>query len=163
MKKRKEAEGVLKKLIKSKLFVFVFALGIISMMGTGVAIWSLNHNGITGLVITSQPQVIFSDTLATSLIDTTNSSFQKIETITLINTDGIINYEVLLNKTIVDVVDGCTLDQDVVFEVVYDSITLTDGDSINVSSGNSDITITTDAKRFSCPQNASLEVNLNPI
>ena len=58
--------------------------------------------------------------------------------------------------------DDCSNNGDVNFVSEYNGTTLTHGDNLNVESGSSNFTITSTVKKFSCPQNASLEVTLTP-
>ena len=143
--------------------IVLSSITLLLLIGLVSAGWVLFFNGMTGLVISSSVPLTFSTTMTESEIDTTSSGYEKIEYVNLTNSDGDIPVNVTLLETITDAQDSCDNSGDVVFEVEYKGVPIANGESVTITSGATALEITTTAEQYSCPQNASLEVTLNPI
>jgi len=143
------------------LTIMLFSLFLI---GTGSAYWVISHNATSGLIISSDVDLTFTNNFnASSEINTDLSAFSKVEVITIDNNNGEINLSVGLNKTIIDVVDSCDNTDDTSWIVEYDGVELTDLDTITIPSGETNLTLTTNVVKFACPTTATIEIDLNQI
>ena len=143
--------------------IVLSSVSLLFLIGVVSAGWVLFFNGMTGLVISSSAPLSFSTTMAETEIDTTSASYSKIEYVNLSNSDGNIDVNVSLNTTIKDAIDDCDNSGDVEFIIDYQGTPITNGELVTITNGDTALKITTNAEQFSCPQNATLEVTLNPI
>ena len=139
---------------------------LVAIVGLGTfagASWFLGYEASspTGYVITSEG-VIYGDNLSMDNIDTTNSSFEKLESIEIQNPDGEYNLTVDIETINIDTDagDSCDISGDVDVDVEYDYGGISDGETITIRSGTSYLTVETSAKLRSCPQNVTTMVVL---
>jgi hypothetical protein len=147
------------KIITSSLLSLLF-------LGSGVfAIWYISLTETASLSVTSDSPLSYTHNwnVVTNL-DSTNKSVSETRELTLINEDGLIqmNVSIVENKT--DVNDSCTPDADeVTGKLYYEGSEIVTGDIINITHGQTNITLNFSAERFSCPSSLETELTLLPI
>lgn len=157
---KKKNTGLVNKLKGSKRFMFLFVTGLILLASSSVfAVWVLNYDTTTGLIISSE-NVDFFDTLSVQLIDTTSEGFVSEEIINITNPDG--NRLVLLTyeTNITDVGDSCDNTNDVSIDFNYEGLILTNGTLFNITSGNTVLDINITALPQSCPSSNLFDINI---
>jgi len=145
------------KKILGTLGIFFFCLVGIS------AVWLSFHEAETSLIINSESEISFSNNFGiTNLNETLTEDYLKLEAIQILNTDGIQEFEYLINTTIIDYDgDGCNNFGDLETEYIYDGNILQDNGFINISTGQSFVNVSTSAKAFSCPQSLTSNIILS--
>jgi len=153
MQRKKDTSFKDKMTSGEKKLASVLLLLIVGFAGIGTAAWVLTfESGITGYVIGGvDGEIIFSDDFEMTE-ENSSYAFSKIEAIDIINNDGLINATIEINTTITNEADECSNAGDVDVIVEYLGNVISDGDTIEIPSGSSNITVETSAVERSCPQ-----------
>lgn len=152
------------KLKKSKLFVFVFVLGILVMSGSVISIFFVGFEGTTGFVIDGgEPFTITLDELSIEIINDTSLDQNITQQVEFTNGNGIFEMEYLVNSTIDEADLGCDNSGDLVVYGNLDGTIISDGDTINITSGQHTLNVTTSILQFACEQNITTDISLLPV
>lgn len=135
----------------------VALVGVLLSAVGGLAIWniSLTGNSIVNVASSVDGAVIFTSALDTNDIDVTNSSATVVDTVTIKNNDGNIDFTMTNITTVTDVEDTCLdYENDI-------AISLSELPSFSmVPNEEKVINLTYDIARQSCPQTVEVELTL---
>lgn len=146
----------------------LITLGVMTILMSGgvFALWSLFYeSNETGYIVSSSVPLSFEDDFSMDAYDASSSNTSKIQTLTLTNSDGTIQMNVSVNRTLNDVDDECiqSLEGDVCSSITYEGAPIDSNSIIDVVNGESEIEVTTEIKKFACPSNFSTKITLTPL
>ena len=131
----------------------LICLVLTACVGFVSSAWLLMYESSpTGLIISSEEILSYSDGFSMEFADVSNQSKTIIHSLNISNQNSDINMSLDLNTTISDVQDGCNNSGDVNVSMKYDDDFIGNGDK-TITYGNHTIEVITSAKRLSCPQN----------
>lgn len=138
------------------------------MGGSVLAIWVLTYTPLTptGLVISGNSAMGFSDDFSINAINTNESDYSKTEKIYFSNPNGEILYNISIEEINVDVAnDSCdSFENDVTMEILYNNdIYLNHGTEFNVTFGETSLQAQINASKQSCPQSYNLSIFVEPV
>lgn len=140
--------------MNKKVLALVSSLALVSI--GGLAIWSSFFSGISGLAVYSSSggAISYTSNLKSNIIDVTNNPATVNDTIEVLDNDGYTNFIVGYDVNKTDIPDGCNdYLNDVNVTVSPTSFSLNNGQMQNV-------TVSYNVKRWSCPQNITVDLNI---
>ena len=143
-----------------KLLGIIFAVMIVPL---GFAICQMTITTQTAMTVSSDGTVVsFIDGFENfNLGNVTIEGATHQETAQIMNADGSINMLVGVEIITTDVEDSCTdYENDVTHTLQINGTTVTDGEQIVLNGGYTDVTLNTEAVRFSCPQSQTVILTL---
>ena len=136
---------------------------LVLMVGVASASWLLSvSDSLSGQVI-SDPQglIYFTETFQDiGTIDTTNTSVSINRTSVITNENGLLHFLLNINETIIDVDDLCDPTGDLTTVYKLNGDIVTDGETVNITSGDNPLTAEFDYVLQSCPTNLTVNFNL---
>ncbi len=128
------------------------------------AIWYVTISGMTTFQISAdEPLTIVSNFDALVPIDATNETTSASTILTFNNADGtLFNVEINATETKQDVDDNCDdFENDVNIVYRLDGDIINPPEIVNISSGQHELLLNATAKRFSCGQNVSVQIQID--
>ena len=142
--------------------IYTFALLSFLVVGLASAVWILYYApDSTGMIITSEGALQFSDDFGLSECSTTSGLCQAIDTITITNLDGERNLNVSFETIITDVEDNCDAVGDHEVTLHYEGYPVYNGEIISITSGEHYLIVNTTSKDLACPGTISTNVILD--
>lgn len=143
----------------------LYGLIAVLIIGVGIATWLIyTESSYTALVVsTGESPVKYTVDFQDVTINTTTTNNSDTNTATLLNTDGDLNLTIGLDVVKADdTSDTCTdYLSDCTQELRVDGDLRSNGDTIILRSGITDVESKIECKKLSCPQNISVSVSFN--
>lgn len=156
-----EVEFMKKQFYKSKPLVLLLSVFLVMSSFLVYAVWLSSFSETSGLIIQSENDISFVETLNIDTINVSEQSFNKSEIVQVENNNGNQNYTFTAIENISDVVsDGCNPNGDVSYYFEWEGVEVISGENITASLGTNTLRINTTVLKQSCPQNTTLKVNL---
>lgn len=150
----------------NKKFVMLFIFGVVFLMGSAIAVYTLNYQGTRTITIRDDiSRITFSDNFVLEEYSSPNEDqVLELNVITIENpTNNTFDYVLTFQTDFIGIGDNCTEDNDVEFGVQEVWNGLVNNSTLSFPPGDSGLGVSATIKAFACAGDYNYNIELNPL